>query len=358
MAAIIAKSWTFTQVSGSQNSISLYGYSAPFGRPRQKPVVTDAYGVIDQTTYFAGKGVEPTVHLFGDKYDDWVLDGRWQDSDPNLGPGGAKTMVARWRDFISQRQICTVSWGEIFSYRCIVLSLEPGRESEAEVAWKLKIRPLSDQTLPGAQQVFAKSTPVGFVNQALFELDKIVFTKPSLGSLLDILPGIVDALSDVAAAVNAPFVALYNLCSALSSFETATIGELRSIRSAGSQLRTGLLNLRDTTEAMFSPSAAPTLIHGSSSATDVQRLASAKAQADVSQAIILAILADVANQVDIAARGQASTTYTAQQGDTWESISIKSYGAPDGAARIRNANGIRFGTLPLPSKSYTIPFAL
>ena len=61
------------------------------------------------------------------------------------------------------------------------------------------------------------------------------------------------------------------------------------------------------------------------------------------------------NQAAIAQRGQAATRITAKGGDTWETLSIRAYGAPDKADTLRTANGIRYATPPVPGTSYVVP---
>jgi hypothetical protein len=61
--------WRFEQLAGDKKTLILAGYSAPFGRPRQKAVVRDKVQIREKTTRYPGSSGPPTRHIFGDDYE-------------------------------------------------------------------------------------------------------------------------------------------------------------------------------------------------------------------------------------------------------------------------------------------------
>ena len=79
------------------------------------------------------------------------------------------------------------------------------------------------------------------------------------------------------------------------------------------------------------------------------------ANVDVETTSALAAAQSTDRQAEIAQRGQAATRITAKAGDTWESLSIRAYSSPDKADTLRQANGVRYATPPVPGTSYVVP---
>jgi hypothetical protein len=80
-----------------------------------------------------------------------------------------------------------------------------------------------------------------------------------------------------------------------------------------------------------------------------------RVQNEVDLRRILALMAALDKQAEIAERGKLQSSYVAQLGDSWESISMKFFGAPDKAQSIRDANGAKYGAQPYPGSTLKIP---
>jgi len=70
------ENWILTPIRGDSATVVLSGYSAPFGRPRQKAVVKEIIKSRVQTTNYPGR-LLPTRHSFGIMYEPIELTGRW-----------------------------------------------------------------------------------------------------------------------------------------------------------------------------------------------------------------------------------------------------------------------------------------
>src|ERR1051325_5619949 len=105
--------WLFeqlTQAPGKEKkSFTLAGANAPHGRPRQKAIFGHGVEVREQTIRYPGSDI-PTRHIFGNKYEDWELSGRFRDTYNNLG--GAKELVDYFEQFVADGQTVRISWGD------------------------------------------------------------------------------------------------------------------------------------------------------------------------------------------------------------------------------------------------------
>jgi len=133
-----ASPWTFTQLGGAQKTLTLEGWSAPFGRPRKGAVVAEEVSWRASETYYQGS-VTPTRHDFGDRLEPWTLKGRWMDQV--LGPGGANARALDWKLFHADHQRIAIRWGEIVAYKGVLSKLKLERESSAHIAWSMYERP-------------------------------------------------------------------------------------------------------------------------------------------------------------------------------------------------------------------------
>lgn len=357
--------WTFTQLGGNKEQKTLGGWSAPFGRPRNKTLVNAGVKMRTQTTYYTGK-VEPTVHLFGSAPKPWELSGRFMDKVIGL-LGGALTYRRQWYDFVEAGQIVRATWGSYLSYRMVLEDIDLDIEGPCDVAWRLKAIVLADEASSIATVDTPKQTPLDIASAMAVDMATVNTLSPSnlslsqsLGSVLNLFSSISDTIDSTIAAINEPFAAVYTVCTAVSDFETALTSDLGKMTAGIQAMATGLINLRDSSEqlvqqAMQLDVPGADTPAGIFSGPDLISLTTTKIAVDQSTSNLLALIAAMQNQIDLTQRGDVASSYTAQGNDTWESIARRTLGSVDGARALKNLNGIRYGQLPVPGKVYTVP---
>lgn len=361
MAANLAKAWTFSQLGGAQKTMTLLGWNAPFGRPRKGAVVNAGLSVRRSVTYYPAKNMPPTIHSFGSQGKPFELHGRWMDA-PNGKDGTVQQMVRDWKDFIADELEVRAKWGDILSYRIFIHDFDAGMESEADVAWKLEADVILDEAAPIVVDPFAAKSPTDYASQlgAMFSDVQKPFQLPQTVNVLALLPEISDAFDAILTTLNAPFAAVYDTASALSDFETALSSDLVKMGSGLQTMRSGVLQLRETS-TLFASRAASMNVPGAFvegtlfSAPDMLAILDAKTTSDVATTNLLALIAEMQNDMDRTSRGQATAAHAAQDGDTWETIATRTLGSPDGARAIKHMNSIRYGKRPQPGKVYILP---
>jgi hypothetical protein len=355
--------WKFTQLGGPRKTLQLTGWSAPFGRARRAPIVNGGLHVGTQsTTYSDGSR---TVHAFGAEGKPFELTGRWMDAGMAIH-GGAQKAARDWKDFVGDRQEVRVSWGDILSYRIFIEDLDAHYESEDSVAWELKAIVLVDEAGQITTQPLPTTSPAQYAARlaALLNATRAPFHVSTSTSLAGILTEVSDAFDVLVSSMNGPFAAVYDTASALSSFESALSADLQKMGAGVQSLRTSVLEMRDLNELLISRTALMSGELGTAvgdvqgglfSGPDILQLTAAKADADLATANMLALIAEMQNDIDRRLRGDSGTAHAAQSGDTWEKIGTRSLGSPDAGRAIRAMNGIRYGAKPQPGRRYTIP---
>lgn len=364
-------SWRFQKLYPGPNDrgpkeMILQGWSAPFGRPRNGSLLNAGVAIRRQVTYYPGNNVPATIHSFGTEPKEWHLHGRWMDFAIGA-PGLAQKARSDWRDFVSDQQIVRATWGPILSYQIFIHDFDAHFESPGELAWELKADVIVDENAQTSARQLPSPTPLDYAASLRQEIGNLYpFSAPSYFNLRGFLSSITDTMDSLVAAINAPFTFLYNTCSALSDFQTALSSDISSMLGGISMMRTGLLELRDSTDnfvsgAFLLNSPDETVASSLQSpgalfpADFTQKLVTDKASSDAANANMAALLADLRAQLATVQRGSAQTAYVARTGDTWESIALLKMGAIDGADAIRSMNGVRYGSQPTPGKRYMIP---
>jgi hypothetical protein len=349
--------WVFEQLetpkgSNGPKTLKLANYAAPFGRPRQKPVIKDKLTVRNQVVRYPGNSKAPTRHFFGTHREPSVLTGRWMDS--NLGVGEAKNLVAAWDDFIDDQVLCRISWGDNLSYTGFIESLETEWESPAQVAWTMNL--LLDEKDTSNVRV---AVPALSLDQSTSQLQKV---------LADLFPGIdqpqgfspdpawspdlQDSVDQIVSDIAQFSANLNNVIGQLSNLESATFFELQRFRSAIHGIKTAVLQYEAITDNLRNDTA----LFVRQADSDIAWFTFTSNE-DIGTTTLYAILADMELDAEKAQRGKTTLSYVAIQGDTWESISTQFYDSPSGANKIRQANGVQFGALPQAGKTYQIPFS-
>ena len=360
--------WTFQQLSDPKTTLTLPGWQAPFGRPRNGAIFNAGLKINKQRTNYPGVNVPPTIHKFGTELKPIEMHGRWMDR-AMAQVWGAQKMVKDWKTFVSDQCVVRMTWGSIFSYQIFIDDMDFEIEGPGDVAWKLKAECLVDDQgeftatpLP-AQPPFDIASRMQFLMQ-MMQNKMSLFSSPSYASLLGMLNQISDQLDSIKAQINAPFARIYNTCSALTSFETAVSSDLTSMLAGISSMRTGVLALRDTTDFTFSSAAelntpnalaVQGLNAGIFTGADMMQFATDKQDSDTAASAMLRELSLLQTQIEKARRGHPQKAHAAQDGDTWENIAERTMGSADGARKIRAMNGIQYGQRPVAGRQYIIP---
>lgn len=351
-----AQDWRFTQLTGDRESLTLTGWSAPFGRPRKGAVVVDELRLRDSETYYAGNPF-PTRHIFGTRQEPWTLKGRWMDTV--LGLGGAKEKADDWKKFVNASQPVRVQWGSLLSFRGLITGLKTTYEGTSDFEWELTIKIDSDDdlkttrklngTLRQPKDIAQEVSDNLFDTAAGFPVPSATKFKPSevLGAMRE---DFIESLDGFVSSVNGPSAELLRVADEVRSFDQATSGELKRLRGGSSQIRTAYLELSDTVEANGSGD----ILFTRTADGDIA-YASFAANSSILGDQTLALLSDMDRQAEIAERGSVQTTIVAQTNASWESLSSEAYGSADGADKIRQANGAKFGEKPVTGRSYVIP---
>lgn len=342
------QTWTFEQLGGEKKKLTLDGYAAPFGRPRQKAIFEEEFKERIQTTRYPGNSGPPTRHLFGQQWNDqMILTGRWMDRHLR-GQQTATSLVVAWQDFLKDEQRVRISWGSVASFIGYCESLNVGWESDTECTWKITflVDEKPSQTrrrLPVDSGIENNlSSLIAFVNKS----------RASAAAIANNLnPDFIDQLDGVFSQVAVGTSQLVRFSNQISDLESRSFGTLQRLRLGIQEVKTAVLNLQSTIGSatddgvLFTRQAPETVI----------TLAQFRADNDVNAMIILDLLASMHVSVERVLTGKAYTSYEARVGDSWESISTQIYHGADGAGKIRAANGIKYGELPVPGVTYRIP---
>lgn len=344
---VTSTAWIFKQLEPPFKQLTLSGASAPHGRPRQKPVVSDGIELRMQKVMYPGTDV-PTRHIFGSRYDDWDLTGRWRDAF--MGPNGSRKLVQDFQDFVRDGVRTQITWGNIISYTGIIKHFVPKWESPYDIPWEMKI----EVDVPDAISIVT-SQP----RQSPGDLSQKISAALQDGETLDhiisrdapgIQPDFLDGLANFVGSIQDITKNLVNLSNQIESFEKAILADIQVLRSTVSQLRTAVLILRN---AAFSARDEALFIYRSS-ASDISWGVKI-ATLDNSTYRALALMAEFDRQCDLAERGKVKTSITATLHDSWESMSTSAYGGPNRAGDIRSANGIKSGEKPKVGFTYLLP---
>ena len=321
--------WTFQQLTGALTTLQLVGWSAPFGRPRKEAIVNDDIEIRAAEVYYPGNETGPTRHIFGRKYPQRMLKGRFRDKAQGLGYASAKVLEVK--AFVAAQQQVRITWSDQLSEVGFITKFEAGRESEGEIEWKLTYSCDSDDYDKKTVVIFNQSLPTDF-GLAIYN-DAIPILKPPLG--VPMMQGsIFDALNSLLNLVNNALTDLYNLVSAIDSFEDASFGVLRRVLTMSAALSDNIFAV----DEFFASQGVGDILFTQDAEASVN-LWLVQTEVDIAIQQMLSDNADLQRQVTIALVGRPSTIYVARDGDTWESIAIQVYGAPDRAGDLYAANG-------------------
>lgn len=334
--------WVFRQLAGDKKVLKLDGWSAPMGRPRQSPVVTDGLDIRIQDNYYAGKSA-PTRHIFGRKYSDLQITGRFRDRA--FYQGYAKDKVQEVKSFVSDAQQCLITWGTTMQVVGIIQSFNPARESEGEVEYNITIKVDYDKLAVDKKEIKQSKTPPNY-SSAIAKFFTEAFKTPPVEPKMK--GSILDALESGISLITGAVGEMQSVADQITSFEKATFAEFGRLISTIGAARQVALSLRDI---YLNVPAQTQLL--SQRAEDQIALLNAQAIANSSLAAALKEMAEFEQTIERTRAGQIKSIYTAKTGDTWESISVLFYNSPDRAADLRAANDNI--EKPVPGLEYFIP---
>jgi hypothetical protein len=344
-----AVAWKLTQLAGAQRSITLSGAAAPHGRPRKSPVVVDTLSLRDTAQYYPGR-VRPTRHIFGTRVDDIVLSGRWM--DPELGGAGAASdLLRQFQAFVDDALPCALEWGNIAAWTGLLRSVKGERESASQIAWTLTFAVDSSDTLATPPV----PTPAKTASDQLEQITTLIGDggnniTPGLPRDIEFGASFLESLDNSISSINAVTGLLVDVVNGFDSFEKAAASELNRLRGGIGQLKTAVITLSNTLDDASSDFAIER-----SSANSQTRWALERERSRDGVQSILAFLAALDADAEQALRGKAQKTIRAQAGDTWESLAIQYYGGVDKADALRQANGARYGELPVAGRTLHAP---
>ena len=338
--------WTFQQLEGppaERRELRLQGWNAPFGRPRKDPVIKEVIKSRIQTTRYPGADGQ-TRHAFGTNWEATELKGRWMTKS---GEDTANDIAIDWINFIKDERTFRMSWGTIVSYTAYLEELELSRESEHEIAWRMKIQIDQQDEIPSR---------IPSIKVLVFPLDDVerqlgnwmAFSKKQLEpNLPDMSQDFFDELDSIIGALNAPAAELNKLAGEFDDIQKASYSQLQHLRGAVKGVTTAMLTLRDV--ALNASIDTITAVR-----TAESDIAWVKYQADldVQTTILLDQLGRLERSAELAQNNEATAFVTAEEGDTWESLSMRVYATPEKAGSIRLLNGIRYGERPTVGESY------
>jgi len=350
-----ANNWIFRQMSGSNpKTITLEGYAAPFGRPRQKPVVKDKLELRNSRVQYPGSD-NVTRHVFGTKRPPITLAGRWMDKF--LGEGRSEELINRFEDLVQDGRLCAVSWGNIVSYIGLPVSIEIDRESATQVAWTLEIdvdRRQDTRTVSDIPQLRSNQTIGDKVQELLLEsqlkdwVSTGIISQPGGGP--ELKPQLFDSVGDILGNIGTATSQVAKYANQVDDFEKASVNTLQQFRANIHQIKTGYVALTDTMSAI--PIDASLFIR---QADDDIKFLTFQNKTEYDSLILLQILADLERDTNRIETGLSTTSYTARDGDTWEFMATKFYADAGKSDIIRQANGIRYGERPSAGRTYLVP---
>ena len=349
-----ANNWIFRQMSGSDpKTITLEGYAAPFGRPRQKPVVKDKLELRNARVQYPGSD-NVTRHVFGTKRAPITLAGRWMDKF--LGIGRSAELIRAFEALVADGRLCAISWGSIVSYVGLPTSIEIDRESETEVAWILEIDidRRADRTTARTEYLQSDSTVGAKIQELLLE-SKLrdwektgIITQPGGGP--ELKPQLLDTVGDILGTIGTATSQVAKFANQVDDFEKASVNTLQQFRANIHQIKTGYVALTDTMSAI--PIDASLFVR---QADDDIKFLTFQNKTEYETLVLLQILADLERSTNRIETGLSTTSYTARDGDTWEFMATKYYADAGKSDIIRQANGIRYGERPSAGRTYLVP---
>lgn len=340
--------FVMAQLQGKKRILRLEDHYAPHGRPQKGEIFALEPRVREDEVYYAGNDV-PTTHEFGMRYEPLQLHGTF--TDRYGGKGFAEAKHAEVRDFFDERQPVSMIWGNLLNARGKILVYKAAVEAGSEIPWEMTIRIDQDLTL-GVQrkEVRVARQPKALIRDAINQMDQDLANMQELpptlrGSVFDAIDTLVSDINQIGASV-------LQVADQIDDVVNAPLHQLRRLRGGLRSFRTAITRLRDTYDNLKVDAALE-----SREIRDAHQLFDVQAAWSVSSLEAIGAADRAEREAVLSERGRTLAYYSANQGDTWESIATQFYGGPENAGKISDANGIDSGDPPTPGEVYLIPRA-
>lgn len=344
--------WEFRQLGGEKKVLTLANYSAPFGRARKSALIEEVIKVTVQTTRYPGSKKAPTRHTFGSGWEPMSLNGRWSTRQlAGSKPGEGYTageLADAWSLFVRDEQTVRVSWGNVFSFQCIIEELHLSRESEDEIAWKMQLLVDQRDDIPSNWRL--KGEPANIIQDvaALQTFAADYQIKPT--TVPDMAPSLFDQLEMLTGNIKSYTGALAEIADLGYNLEQATFSTIQNFRGIISNLESAIVTMRLTILNAQLDSVSTI----KRAETDIAWY-TYKASYDIDSINAFAILKEMDKKMELAQRSDLSKFITAQDNDDWEKLAYRAGLGIDRASDMRSVNGISFGQLPIPGQIYVVP---
>lgn len=345
--------WTFEQLNeranrGPLKTLTLDGWAAPHGRPRQRPVIKELIKSRVSTTRYPGQSGPGTRHSFGTHWEDFELVGRWMTKDLARSGGTAQLAALDWTGFIQDERTCRISWGAVVSYLGFMEELEIARESEHEIAYRMKF--LIDKR-EDAENVDLAAVPPPIDDN----VDQVLKQWAALGKLAvdtspDWSPDFFDKVNGIVSLVNQPAAEFNKFVGKLEDIEGKSFSAIRGFQNSISGFNTGILELRDAVV----DTALDTAVAVRTAVSDV-RFFEYQFSTDSDTYAMAATLADLDRHAELAGQPESVRMVFAREGDSWETLAARGAGDPSKAADLRSSAGAKYGEQPEPGTGYLVP---
>ena len=342
--------WSFQQIEGKERkTLTLEAYQAPFGRPRKEPIMREVIKSRARVKYYPGSQDGATRTSFGTNWEPMELKGRWM-TKRALGSTGqtANQIADDWTLFVRDERECRMSWGNILSYRCFIEELELARESEHEIAWRLKLQvDARDDVKAPPRKSFSEP-----IQDDLKQVQDFLATSKRQVEKVrpDMAFDFLDRLDNAAALFNYPSAVLNKAIGEITDIEKRSATTLKHFRSGVTGIHTAIVGMRD----LLLNTAIDSVMTVRNAKSDPLWW---RCQTDYDHlsTLVLARLTEMDRKVELLLNSEPSKLIVAREGDTWESLAVRALNDVKRAGDLRSLNGARYGEQPIVSESYLVP---
>lgn len=339
--------WVLTQQGGERKSLTLDGYAAPFGRPRQQAVAKEVIKVTIQSTRYPASSGPPTRHAFGYGWEPMQLNGRWM---TRWLPAGqtANGLADSWSEFVKDTQPITLAWGNIVSYSGVIEELELGREGEHDIAWKMTV--LIDRRTDVGASVRTQQTTTPTSSTDALKAFVAASGQLAAPALPDMAPDFFEALDNAAGDLKRLTGQLSDLADTFSNIEKQSFSTVQSFLGVIANVQAAIATMR-----VLVPTADIDAVLTIRRAESEVAWYAFQLDFDNESLDALSTLSDLKRSVELQAPTNNQKFIVAQEGDSWERLATRAGIGVDKAGTLREANGIRAGERPQVGTQYLVP---
>jgi hypothetical protein len=348
MAIRTPQPWEFRQLGPPNKTLVLDGPNAPYGRPRKGAVVEEELELRASVTYYPGND-EPDRHVFGTKQTPITLTGRFMDSRIGV-VGGAQAKWDEMSAFVKDQIMVHAQWGGIYASTGLLTKCKRGAESDDEFTWSLTMEVNTDDTKPIKGPTQAPVNTSDQVDQIVLLVAKANVFANDIPEDIEFQPTFLDSIHNLLSNINAITGTFKGFAESVDNFVSELSSDVAHFRAAINQCSQACTQLQITLSSAENDPAV-VAARGPSQNTWGRN----RAEAEESLLEVLAVLAVIDVTAELVLKGTPSTTYTANNGDTWESIARSQLGSAGLADQLRSSNGAIYGTQPIAGQVIHIP---